>query len=108
MGMDPSMVYLLGIGLSGVGGYAVGSVLSSSVFRLVNRSVIKHFDQKDLDFAKRIAKNRPQLVKVSASENTRILDYFGERIDSVQGYKKWLQIQRNYKKTGKLPHRLFS
>jgi mitochondrial import inner membrane translocase subunit TIM23 len=108
LGMDPSIVFLLGIGCSGIGGYVLGSLISYPIFRLFNRSVISKFDHKDVEFNKRIVSHRPPLVRVSASENTRILDYFGERIDSVEGYKKWLRIQRNYKKTGKLPHRLFN
>jgi import inner membrane translocase subunit TIM23 len=108
LGMDPSIVYLLGIGCSGIGGYVLGSMASYPLFRLLNRQKMNLFDVKDSIFNQKIIKHRPPLVKVSASENTRILDYFGERIHSVKDYKKWLKIQRQYKKTGKLPHRLFN
>jgi import inner membrane translocase subunit TIM23 len=108
LGMDPGMVYMMGIGLSGVGGYLVGSLLSGSLFRFMNRSLIKKYDIMDARFSKLLDSHRPELVKVTASDNTRILDYFGERIDSLSAYRKWLRVQSRYKKTGKLPHRLFN
>jgi hypothetical protein len=71
------------------------------------RNVIKEFDALDKAFLRRIRKHRPQeLLSVGAADNIRHLDYYGERIYSIADYAKWLRVQRDFKKTGRLPHRL--
>lgn len=72
-----------------------------------NSDFIKGFDKKDNEFLSRIRKHRPQeLLSVGAADNIRVLDYYGERITSVKEYRSWLRVQRDFKKTGRLPHRL--
>ncbi|KAJ3302032.1 TIM23 complex component [Kappamyces sp. JEL0829] len=107
-GMDPAMMYVLGIIGLGAVGYVVGNLGATPLYRAFkNRSVLDAFDRLDAQFLRRIQKWRPSdLTSVGASDNVRHLDFYGERIGSVKGYRAWLKIQRDFKKTGRLPHRL--
>ena len=61
----------------------------------------------DKQFLRRVIKHRPvDLHNVGAADNVGHLDYYGEKIYSISDYRKWLKIQRDFKITGKLPHRL--
>ena len=101
-GMDQSIFYFGGILLSTMGGYMVGRSLPSVL-------KTREYIQKELILNSRIQKYRPlDLSHVGAGDNLKYLDYYGERINSLQDYKSWLKRQFNFKKTGKLPHRLLN
>ena len=105
MGMDQSVFYFGGIAASTMGGYVVGSILLPLVYkhRLVG------FRAKELKFTHRINKYRPKdLTMVGAGDNLKSLDYYGERVFSLNGYRQWLKRQQKFKLTGKLPHRLLN
>jgi mitochondrial import inner membrane translocase subunit TIM23 len=95
-GMDPMIVAgLAGIG-SGIIGYMAGVVLSGVVWRLTHQKKALLMDEKDKDFAKKIEKFR-------ADPSTQPLfgglpDYYGEKIYSIQQYRKWLKSQRSHKR----------
>jgi import inner membrane translocase subunit TIM23 len=106
MGVDPTIWYFGGILACGAAGYVAGSLGGPSFYRLFYNT--KLYDQMNREFTRRISKNRPQeLWQVGAGDNVRVLDYYGERVFSLQDYRKWLRIQKNFKRTGKLPHKLF-
>jgi hypothetical protein len=108
--VDMTVVYIGGVLLAGIGGFIGGNLIANPIFRLIKpKEFLQVFDQKERNLSKRIRLNRAaDLSKVGVEANTGHLDYFGEKIHSVKDYRKWLIIQRDFKKTGKLPHRLFN
>ncbi|KAI8891867.1 mitochondrial import protein Pam17 [Globomyces pollinis-pini] len=115
--MDPAMAFgLASLAIGGMirlwlivgGGFLVGNLMATPLWRLLkNKNILSQFDTKEKEFLMKIRKYRPKdLISVGPGDNARVLDYFGERIGSVKDYHAWLKVQRNFRKTGKLPHRL--
>ncbi|OSS53448.1 hypothetical protein B5807_01568 [Epicoccum nigrum] len=99
-GFDPMML----MGLSTLGmlaaGWLIGPVFGNQVFNLAYRGVLKEFTAKDSAFFNRIKRHRVD-PSVSSLANPPP-DYYGEKIGSVAGYRRWLKDQRAFNlKTGR-------
>ncbi|KAF3041453.1 TIM23 complex component [Didymella keratinophila] len=99
-GFDPMML----MGLSTLGmlaaGWLIGPIFGNQVFNLAYRGVLKEFTAKDSAFFNRIKRHRVD-PSVSSLANPPP-DYYGEKIGSVAGYRRWLKDQRAFNlKTGR-------
>jgi len=99
-GFDPLML----MGLSTLGmmavGWLVGPVFGNMVFNLAYRGVVGEFTRKDSAFFNRIKKHRVDPTASSLANPPP--DYYGEKIGSVAGYRRWLKDQRAFNlKTGR-------
>ncbi|KAI4124422.1 MAG: hypothetical protein LQ347_005745 [Umbilicaria vellea] len=95
-GLDPFMV--LGLATAGCGavGWLIGPVLGGTVFGIWYRRFGAQIAEKEREFFHRIKRYR--VDPSSQSIANPVPDYYGERIDSVQGYRHWLKDQRAYNK----------
>jgi len=99
-GFDPMM--LMGLSTMGMlaAGWLIGPVFGNQVFNLAYRGVLKEFTAKDSAFFSRIKRHRVD-PSVSSLANPPP-DYYGEKIGSVAGYRRWLKDQRAFNlKTGR-------
>ncbi|KAL6706882.1 TIM23 complex component [Coniothyrium glycines] len=99
-GFDPFML----MGLSTLGmlgaGWLVGPVFGNQVFNLAYRGVLGEFTRKDTAFFNRIKQHRVDPTASSLANPPP--DYYGEKIGSVAGYRRWLKDQRAFNlKTGR-------
>ena len=73
---------------------SVGNVF----FKLFNRKYLRDMDVRDKVYYEHIKKNRaPARLN---SIRSPIPDYYGEKINSVQGYRDWLRKQREHIRKG--------
>ncbi|KAF2133932.1 Pam17-domain-containing protein [Dothidotthia symphoricarpi CBS 119687] len=98
--VDPMMV----MGLSTLGmmavGWLIGPIFGNQVFNLVYRRVLGEFGRKDSAFFNRIKRHRVDPTASSLANPPP--DYYGEKIGSVAGYRRWLKDQRAFNlKTGR-------
>ncbi|KAI5282263.1 TIM23 complex component [Ascosphaera acerosa] len=92
--LDPMVLIVLGVAASGSLGWLVGPFLGNGAFNLVYRRERREFERKDKDLFARIKAYR---VDPSANSfSNPVPDYYGEKINSVQGYRRWLKDQRAY------------
>jgi len=81
-------------------GWLIGPFFGNGIWRLLHRAKITEFISKEKGFFERIKKHRvdPQ----GASTNNPVPDYYGEKVGSVEGYRRWLKDQRafNRKRSG--------
>ncbi|KAF1942682.1 Pam17-domain-containing protein [Clathrospora elynae] len=99
-GFDPFML----MGLSTLGmmavGWLIGPIFGSQVFNLAYKGVIGEFTRKDSAFFNRIKRHRVDPTASSLANPPP--DYYGEKIGSVAGYRRWLKDQRAFNlKTGR-------
>ncbi|RMZ74174.1 Presequence translocated-associated motor subunit pam17 mitochondrial [Pyrenophora seminiperda CCB06] len=99
-GFDPLML----MGMSTLGmmalGWLVGPVFGNMVFNLAYRGVVGEFTRKDSAFFNRIKQHRVDPTASSLANPPP--DYYGEKIGSVAGYRRWLKDQRAFNlKTGR-------
>ncbi|PMD64352.1 Pam17-domain-containing protein [Hyaloscypha bicolor E] len=77
-------------------GWLTGPIVGTGVFNLRNRKFKAQMDEKEKEFYKRIKRFR---VDPSASSMANpVPDYYGEKISSVAGYRRWLKDQRAFNK----------
>lgn len=94
MGLDPIAVLVLLTGACGAAGWLVGPFLGGALWRAVHRRFTGDMSRKEKEFYERIKRFR---VDPSAqSYNNPVPDYYGEKIGSVAGYRRWLKDQRAY------------
>ncbi|KZV96219.1 mitochondrial import protein Pam17 [Exidia glandulosa HHB12029] len=96
MGIDPLYVYAIaGVGCTGLG-YLLGPSIGSSMWRFMHRARLQVLDARERELHRRIVKYRvpPELTPAN---NPRLPDFYGEKIESLQGYRKWLREQSRYK-----------
>ena len=114
-GLDP--MFIIGGSLMGVGavGWLLGPFLGTTFFNIWKGSVRKEFArvrhdpicshwgtclltafrlQKDKDFYSHIKRFRAD--PASSSVNNPVPDYYGEKINSVADYRRWLKDQRAF------------
>ncbi|KAF1924348.1 Pam17-domain-containing protein [Didymella exigua CBS 183.55] len=99
-GFEPMM--LMGLSTTGMlaVGWLIGPIFGNHVFNLAYRGVLKEFTAKDSAFFNRIKRHRVD-PSVSSLANPPP-DYYGEKIGSVAGYRRWLKDQRAFNlKTGR-------
>ncbi|KAH6866797.1 mitochondrial import protein Pam17-domain-containing protein [Alternaria rosae] len=99
-GFDPFML----MGLSTLGmmavGWLIGPIFGNQVFNLAYRGVLGEFTRKDSAFFNRIKRHRVDPTASSLANPPP--DYYGEKIGSVSGYRRWLKDQRAFNlKTGR-------
>ncbi|KAF1829766.1 Pam17-domain-containing protein [Decorospora gaudefroyi] len=99
-GFDPFMLMGLStLGMMGVG-WLIGPIFGNQVFNLAYRGVLGEFTRKDTAFFNRIKRHRVDPTASSLANPPP--DYYGEKIGSVAGYRRWLKDQRAFNlKTGR-------
>ncbi len=55
----------------------------------LKRDVLKQLDQREREFYHRIAARRPKQIKTNLQHP--LPDYYGERIESLGDYRRWLR-----------------
>ena len=76
-------------------GWLIGPFFGNAVWRVVKgKSAGVEFTAKEKAFFERIKRHRvnPQ----GASTNNPVPDYYGEKVGSVGGYRRWLKDQRAF------------
>lgn len=84
-------------------GWLIGPIFGNALWKLLHRTHIRGFNFKERAFFERIKKHR--VNPMGASTNNPVPDYYGEKIGSVSGYRRWLKDQRafNRKREGSYP-----
>ena len=84
-------------------GWLIGPIFGNTVWKLLHRSRLPEFTIKEKAFFERIKKHR--VNPMGASTNNPVPDYYGEKIGSLAGYRRWLRDQRafNRKREGTYP-----
>jgi mitochondrial import inner membrane translocase subunit TIM23 len=97
-GFDP----LLAVGattlVGSIASYFIGNGLASVIWRRFRPAVASSYDAKMTDFYKRVSKYRAN-VPPSPTELNFTLDFYGEKIRSIEDYKTWLRRQNHLKKS---------
>jgi mitochondrial import inner membrane translocase subunit TIM23 len=75
-------------------GWLLGPIFGNFLWRTLHRSQITEFAEKEKVFFERIRKHR--VDPRGASANNPVPDYYGEKIGSVAGYRRWLKDQRAF------------
>ncbi|KAJ1930333.1 TIM23 complex component [Tieghemiomyces parasiticus] len=91
-GFDPMMIYgvaMVGCGLAGV---LIGPVIGGALWKLTHRRHSRSMEHKDLEFYHHIAANRADPSQHSF--RNPIPDFYGEKINSLSDYRKWLRKQK--------------
>ncbi|CAG8489324.1 9963_t:CDS:2 [Diversispora eburnea] len=98
LGQEPFLIYGIGTILCGFTGLLVGPIVGSSIWKLFHREEVKLMEQRDREFFEHVKKNRadPSLHTL----RNPAPDYYGEKIKSVQDYRKWLRKQREIVRKG--------
>ncbi|PFH63446.1 hypothetical protein XA68_10038 [Ophiocordyceps unilateralis] len=97
--LDPVFTLgLLGAACAGMG-WLAGPSIGNQVFYLLNWPFKSQMIRKESEFFTRIKRNR--VDPSNSSAGNPVPDFYGERIQSVTGYRQWLKDQRafNRKKT---------
>lgn len=94
-GVDAIFVYGACIVFAGVLGYLAGPGVGNFMFRQSLGKRAADFAVKDTTFLQHIKRNRPDPAKQSYTNP--ITDYYGEKIDSLSGYRRWLRDAHIYK-----------
>ncbi|KIW94516.1 uncharacterized protein Z519_04492 [Cladophialophora bantiana CBS 173.52] len=98
---------VIGIGIATFGatffGWLIGPAFGNTLWRLLHRSRLPEFNKKEREFFERIKKHR--VNPSGASTNNPVPDFYGEKVGSVAGYRRWLKDQRafNRKRGGNYP-----
>ncbi|RDA88775.1 hypothetical protein CP532_4048 [Ophiocordyceps camponoti-leonardi (nom. inval.)] len=97
--LDPFLtIGLVGAACAGLG-WLAGPSIGNQVFYMLNHPFKSPMIRKESEFFARIKKNR--VDPSNSSAGNPVPDFYGERIQSVSGYRQWLKDQRafNRKKT---------
>ncbi|CEJ93815.1 Putative Presequence translocase-associated motor subunit [[Torrubiella] hemipterigena] len=97
--LDPFVTLgLMTVACAGLG-WLVGPSIGSQIFYFMNRRYKSQMLQKESEFFARVKKNR--VDPSNSSAGNPVPDFYGEKIQSVAGYRRWLKDQRafNRKKT---------
>ncbi|KAL6904165.1 Pam17 domain-containing protein [Trichoderma evansii] len=77
-------------------GWLVGPTLGNQVFYIINRRFKTQMMQKEGEFFARVKRHRADPTNSSAGNP--VPDFYGEKIQSVAGYRRWLKDQRAFNK----------
>ncbi|OTA05595.1 hypothetical protein A9Z42_0062870 [Trichoderma parareesei] len=77
-------------------GWLIGPTIGNQVFYLVNHRFKTQMLQKEAEFFARIKRHRADPTNSSAGNP--VPDFYGEKIQSVAGYRRWLKDQRAFNK----------
>ena len=75
-------------------GWLIGPVFGNGLWRLFHRSRLPEFTIKEREFFARVKAHR--VNPAGASTNNPVPDFYGEKVGSVQGYRRWLKDQRAF------------
>ncbi|KAJ2005547.1 TIM23 complex component [Coemansia sp. RSA 2322] len=98
MGLDPLLVFGGATMFCGVLGFVVGPSVGRVWYRIGNRRLAQSLDFKEAEFFKHVRANRSDPNFSSASNP--LPDFYGEKINSLHGYRKWLRKQREHERKG--------
>jgi mitochondrial import inner membrane translocase subunit TIM23 len=98
--MDPIISTGITMTISMLAGWLIGPIFGNGLWRLLYRRRVPEFTAKERAFFERIKRHR--VNPSGASTNNPVPDFYGEKIGSVQGYRRWLKDQRvfNRKRMG--------
>ena len=89
---------MIGLGLTTFAaallGWLIGPVFGNALWSIVHRSSLRGFTVKERAFFERIKKHR--VNPAGASTNNPVPDFYGEKVGSVSGYRRWLKDQRAF------------
>jgi len=83
----------------GIAGWMLGPFLGAAIWKARNRKDVRAMETKEKEFWSRIKKRR--VDPTGSSIQNPVPDYYGEKIGSVQGYRRWLKDQRAFNKKKK-------
>ena len=75
-------------------GWLLGPIVGNAVWRIIHRRGMREFVVKERAFFERIKRHR--VNPSGAGANNPVPDFYGEKIGSVQGYRRWLKDQRAF------------
>ncbi|KAK0391443.1 hypothetical protein NLU13_0944 [Sarocladium strictum] len=94
--LDPFITLGLMVVACGGMGWLLGPIVGSQIFYMINRRLGPQIRQKESEFLTRVRKNRSDPSNSSAGNP--VPDFYGEKIQSVAGYRRWLKDQRAFNK----------
>ncbi|KAH8173520.1 mitochondrial import protein pam17 domain-containing protein [Sarocladium implicatum] len=94
--LDPFITLGLMVVACGGMGWLLGPIVGSQIFYVLNRGMGPQLRQKESEFLTRVRKNRSDPTNSSAGNP--VPDFYGEKIQSVAGYRRWLKDQRAFTK----------
>ncbi|KAK5988558.1 Presequence translocated-associated motor subunit PAM17 [Cladobotryum mycophilum] len=77
-------------------GWLIGPTIGNQVFYIINRRFKAQMMQKESEFFARVKKHR--VDPSNSSAGNPVPDFYGEKIQSVTGYRRWLKDQRAFNK----------
>jgi mitochondrial import inner membrane translocase subunit TIM23 len=92
--MDPIISTGIAVSFSMLAGWLLAPVLGNGVWRMVYRKRVPEFTTKERAFYERIKRHR--VNPSGASTNNPVPDFYGEKVGSVSGYRRWLKDQRAF------------
>ncbi|KAG5913353.1 TIM23 complex component [Claviceps sorghi] len=94
--LDPFVTLgLMTLSCAGLG-WLIGPSIGNQVFYLMNHRLKAQMMHKESEFFARVRKHRVNPTNSSASNP--VPDFYGEKIQSVSGYRQWLKDQRAFNK----------
>ncbi|QUC19374.1 uncharacterized protein UV8b_03615 [Ustilaginoidea virens] len=94
--LDPFVTLgLMTLACAGMG-WLAGPSIGNQVFYLMNHRFKTQMMQKESEFFARVKKNR--VDPTNSSAGNPVPDFYGEKIQSVSGYRQWLKDQRAFNK----------
>ncbi|KAJ2720871.1 TIM23 complex component [Coemansia sp. Benny D115] len=98
MGVDPLILFGGATMFCGVLGFVVGPSVGRVWYRIGNAEMARALDAKEAEFFKHVRANRSDPHFSSASNP--LPDFYGEKVSSLRGYRKWLRKQREHERKG--------
>jgi import inner membrane translocase subunit TIM23 len=77
-------------------GWLIGPSIGGEIFYVINRRFKMQMRHKESEFLVRVRKNRADPTNSNAGNP--VPDFYGEKIQSVKGYRQWLRDQRAFNK----------
>ncbi|KAJ2014917.1 TIM23 complex component [Coemansia sp. S610] len=98
MGMDPLLLFGGSTLFCGVLGFVIGPSVGRVFYRLGSPQRALALDLKEAEFFRHVKANRSDPMFSSASNP--LPDFYGEKINSLAAYRKWLRKQREHERKG--------
>ncbi|KAJ1680199.1 TIM23 complex component [Spiromyces aspiralis] len=96
MGLDPIAILGGAITMCGLAGFLLGPTFGSFLWKVTNRRIAKIMAAKEADFFEHIRLNRSN--PAYNSMRNPLPDYYGEKVQSISDYRKWLRKQREHER----------
>ncbi|ETN38747.1 uncharacterized protein HMPREF1541_06785 [Cyphellophora europaea CBS 101466] len=92
--LDPILSTGIAVSVAMFAGWLLGPIFGNGLWRMLYRKRMPEFTIKERAFFDRIKKHR--VNPSGASTNNPVPDFYGEKIGSVSGYRRWLKDQRAF------------